>query len=76
MKIISLKLDDSVFNETEEVLSKMKKARNRYINEAVAYYNKIQSRKLLETILENESRLVAEDSMSVLKEFEEIEYED
>ena len=75
MKTISLKLDDSVFDETEEVLSKMKKARNRYINEAVAYYNKIQSRKILTALLEKESKLVARDSMTVLKEFEEIEYE-
>ena len=76
MKTISLKLDDSVFNETEEVLSKMKKARNRYINEAIAYYNNIQRRKILESILEEESKLVAEDSIAVLKDFEAIEYED
>lgn len=76
MKTISLKLDDSVFDETEKVLLKIKKARNRYINEAVSYYNKIQNRIILGEILENESKLVAEDSMSVLKEFEAIEYED
>jgi len=76
MKIISLKLDDSVFEETEQVISKIDKARNRYINEAVAFYNNIQKKKLLEEMLKKESELVAEDSMKVLKEFENIEYED
>lgn len=76
MKTISLKLDDSVFEETEQVISKIDKARNRYINEAVAFYNNIQKKKLLEEMLKKESELVAEDSMKVLKEFEKVEYED
>jgi len=76
MKTISLKLDDSVFEETEHVLSTLKKARNRYINEAVAFYNSIQKKKLLEEILKRESELVAEDSMQILQEFEAIDYED
>ncbi len=76
MKTISLKLDDSVFEETEQVLLTIKKARNRYINEAVAFYNGIQKKKLLEEMLKNESELVAQDSMQVLQEFEAIDYED
>jgi metal-responsive CopG/Arc/MetJ family transcriptional regulator len=38
MKTLSLKLDDAVFQETEKVLAKLKKPRNRYINEALQYY--------------------------------------
>ncbi len=76
MKTISLKLDDSVFEETEQVLSTIKKARNRYINEAVAFYNNIQKKKLLEEILKRESELVSANSMQVLQEFEAIDYED
>lgn len=76
MKTISLKLDDSVFKETEQVLLSLKKARNRYINEAVAFYNNVQKKKIIEEILKNESELVAQDSMQVLQEFEAIDYED
>jgi len=76
MKLISLKLDESIFGETEKILSKLKKPRNRYINEAIDYYNKMQKRKLLENKLQKESQLVKEDSLSVLKDFEDIDYGD
>ena len=74
MKIISLKIDDSIFEEAEKILSRIKKPRNRYINEAIDHYNKIQNRKLLERRLRKESHIVEEDSMNVLKDFEEIDY--
>jgi len=76
MKTISLKIDDPIFKETEEVLSQIDKARNRYINEAIAFYNKYYRRKLLEKQFEMESLRVRDDSMDVLKEFEQIENED
>ena len=76
MKNISLKIDDSIFGETEKILSKIKKPRNRYINEAIDYYNKFQKRLILERMLKKESVLVREDSMNVLREFEEIDYVD
>ena len=74
MKTVSLKIDDSIFGETENILSKIKKPRNRYINEALEYYNKIQRRKILESKLKKESSLVKDESLSVLNEFEEIDY--
>lgn len=74
MKNVSLKIDDSIFGETEKILSKIKKPRNRYINEAIDYYNRLQRRLLLEKKLKKESELVMSDSMTVLKEFEEIDY--
>ncbi len=76
MKTVSLKIDDSIFGETEKILSKLKKPRNRYINEAIDYYNRLQKRLLIEKKLKNESQLVKSDSISVLKEFEEIDYVD
>ena len=76
MKTISLKIDDSIFGETEVILSKIKKPRNRYINEAIEYYNKLQNRKILESKLKKESALVKADSLSILKEFEEVENAD
>lgn len=72
MKTVSLKIDDSIFGETEKILSGVNMPRNRYINEAIAYYNKVQKRQLLEKRLKTESALVHEDSMKVLKEFENL----
>jgi len=76
MKTVSLKIDESIFEETEEILSSLKKPRNRYINEALEFYNKYQKRKLIEQQLFFESKLVEENSMKVLKEFEAIDDED
>lgn len=45
MKTLSLKLDDAIFEETEEVLKEKGMARNRYINEAVDFYNRYYHRK-------------------------------
>lgn len=73
MKTLSLKLDDIVYKETEQLLEKIKKPRNRYINEALSYYNRIQKRKLIANQLEVESQIVSEDSMAILSEFEKLE---
>lgn len=74
MKTVSLKIDDLIFQETENILAKTKKPRNRYINEAIDYYNKVQKRLQLEKRLKSESTLVAEESKKVLTEFESIDY--
>ena len=76
MKTVSLKIDDSIFSETEKILARIKKPRNRYINEAIALYNKIQHNQFLENKLKKESDIVKADSLSVLKDFEEIDYAD
>ncbi|WP_114750254.1 hypothetical protein [Pleomorphovibrio marinus] len=76
MKNISLKIDDLVFRETEKIREQMNQPRNRYINEAIAFYNKFQRKKLLEKKLKIESKLVKADSMEILKDFEEIDYAD
>lgn len=74
MKTVSLKIDDSIFVETEKILSKIKKPRNRYINDALENYNRMQKRAILEKKLREESDLVKADSMTTLKDFEEIDY--
>ena len=58
--------------ETEKILSGINMPRNRYINEAIAYYNKVQKRQLLEKRLKTESALVGEDSINILREFENL----
>jgi hypothetical protein len=72
MKTLSLKLDDIVYEETEQLLEKIKKPRNRYINEALQYYNRIQKRKILSALLIVESKLVCNESMNILHEFENL----
>lgn len=76
MKTVSLKIEETIFEETEKILSKIKKPRNRYINEAIAFYNKQQKRNMLEKRLKNESEMVQEDSMNVLRDFESIDHVD
>ena len=73
MKTLSLKLDEVVYKETEQLLEKIKKPRNRYINEAISYYNRIQRRKLIANQLVFESKIVSEDSLAILSEFEKLE---
>jgi len=72
MKTLSLKLDDQIFDEAEEITSKLNLARNRYINEAVSIYNKFNKRRLLKKQLQKESKLVSKDSMDILHEFEKL----
>jgi len=75
MKNLSLKMDDPIFEETEQILSEINKNRNRYINEAVQFYNLLQKRQILSKQLQSESRLVQNESMKVLAEFESLEDE-
>ena len=72
MKTLSLKLDDDIYNEAEEITSKLKLARNRYINEAVNVYNLFKKRRLLKKQLEKESKLTQKDSLDILHEFEKL----
>ncbi|MHA8092349.1 hypothetical protein V7S78_07490 [Aquirufa regiilacus] len=70
MKTLSLKLDDHIFDDTEEITAQLQLARNRYINEAVNMYNLVQKRRLLKKALAIESLLTASDSMEVLRELD------
>lgn len=76
MKTVSLKIDDSIFGETENILSRIKIPRNRYINEALKYYNRLQRRQILEKRLKSDSDLVKNDSIKILMDFEKIDYVD
>ena len=76
MKNISLNLDEIIFSETEKIVALMKKPRNRYINEAIDFYNKHQKRQMLKRKLQEESEIVKENSMNILRDFEEFDYGD
>ncbi len=72
-KALSLKLKEEIFKETEELLERLDRSRNAYINQAIAFYDEYKKRQLLKAQLEEESRLVAENSMEVLRELEALE---
>ncbi|MBS4043571.1 MAG: hypothetical protein KGZ59_07125 [Chitinophagaceae bacterium] len=72
MKTLSLKLDDKIFDDTEEISGKLNLARNRYINEAVSMYNLFNKRRLLKKKLAKESKLTSLDSKEILQEFESL----
>lgn len=72
MKTLSLKLDDEIFDEAEEITGALKVARNRYINEAVSIYNRVNKKRLLKMQLAQESALTSQDSMDILHEFEKL----
>ena len=76
MKNLSLKLDDEIFLETEKVVEKLGTTRNRYINEALAIYNKYYKRKMLRDQLVKESRAAYGSSKEILDEFERLIDED
>ncbi len=73
MKNLSLKLSDHVFTETEQVIKKIRKPRNRYINDALSFYNKYHKKKLLRELLQKESKLVAKSSKEILDELEKLD---
>lgn len=68
-------MDDKIFQETEKILLQVQKNRNRYINEAVEFYNTLQKRRILSGKLQKESKLVQDESIKILEEFDRLEDE-
>ena len=62
--------------DTEEILAQINQKRNKYINEALSFYNNLQKRRLMRNSLVAESQAVYGSSMEVLREFEELLEED
>ena len=74
-KAVALKVNNQVFDETEEILKKIHVSRNSYVNEAIKYYNRMMKRKLLKEQYAKESAIVGKHSMEVNKECQEIDDE-
>jgi hypothetical protein len=73
MKSLSLKLQDNIFIETEKMLEALKKPRNTYLNEAIAYYNKYQRRLWLEKQFAIDVVLAGEDSVEMARSLENLD---
>ena len=76
MKSILLKLDDELFNKTEDLVKETKLSRNSYIKKAVEVYNKLLEHKKLEKQFAYESMLVREESMAINQEISDSYLED
>jgi hypothetical protein len=74
MKTVSFKIKDSIFEETERILSRIKEPRNRYLNEALEYYNRFQKRLILGVKSKNEPDNAKTDSLTLLEDFDGIDY--
>jgi hypothetical protein len=72
-KLISLKIDEKLLQDTEIMVSKLGISRNKYINDAVLAYTKAQKRAEIEAQIKKEVALIRESSMEVLAEFEALE---
>ena len=72
MKLLSLKLDEPIFMETEEILKEKGIPRNRYINEALDFYNRYHKRKKIAMAFAKASALVRESSMEINAEFDQL----
>ena len=72
MHAMSLKIEDAILSDAERIVKRRKISRNAYINEAVKAYNALERRRELREKLTGESKLVAADSLAVLKELEQI----
>lgn len=72
-QLLSLKMDEVIFKETEDLLKKIHLPRNAYINRAVAFYNRCQKRLILKRKLNRDVALLKDDTREFLKSFELLE---
>lgn len=72
-KVLSLKLAPHIYEESEEIIMRLAVPRNRYINDALQFYNSWNKRKLMQTKLHKESRHSGHESLAMLEEFESLE---
>jgi metal-responsive CopG/Arc/MetJ family transcriptional regulator len=73
MKSILLKLDDDLFEETEEQVKELKTSRSNYLKTALKAYNNLIKRKRLETQIKKEIALLKENNFDqeLLNDFDE-----
>ncbi|MBK7608464.1 MAG: hypothetical protein IPI18_15270 [Saprospiraceae bacterium] len=67
---VSLKLENQTFVEINEIVKGTNISRNKYINEALKYYNKLKKREAIIIQLKLEIERTSESSLEVLKDYE------
>lgn len=69
-KVISLKIEDQIFDKTEALISELKISRNKYINDALENYNRMKEMEKVNVLLVKASILVRDNSIEVMQDFE------
>lgn len=69
-KAISLKIEDQIFDKTEELISGLKISRNKYINDSLENYNRMEEMEKVNALLVKASILVRDNSIEVMQDFE------
>ena len=69
-KAISLKIEDQIFDKTEELISELKISRNKYINDSLENYNRMEEMEKVNALLVKASILVRDNSIEVMQDFE------
>src|SRR5258706_9507979 len=69
-KAISVKLDEKVFKEAEQMVRRKHMNRNAYINKAIRLLNRLERREMLRAQLEKESLASRKEIEDVLRDFD------
>ena len=69
-KVLSLKLDDAEFKETESIRKRLKLPRNTYIRKALDHFNALYVRKALKKEYQESSQKLAAAHLAYLQETE------
>lgn len=72
-QLLSLKMDEEIFRETEGLLKKIHLPRNAYINRAVAFYNRCQKRLLTKKKIQKDVAFLKDDTRQFIESFELLE---
>ena len=67
-KVLSLKLDEAAYQETETIRKRLNMPRNLYIRKALAHFNGLYARKALAQDYQKSSQHVAAAHLAYLKE--------
>jgi hypothetical protein len=69
-KVLSLKLDENAYQETEAIRKRLNMPRNLYIRKALAHFNALYARKALAQDYQKSSQQVSAAHLDYLKETE------
>lgn len=69
-RLISLKIEEGELRKVDHSAQTVGVSRNAYINKALRFFNHLYERRLLGKELRRESEQVAQESLTVLREFE------
>ncbi len=73
MKQVALRLEEILIKECEKIARGLDVSRNRYMADAIEFYNQHHREQQIKAEVAAESAEVAEASMAILSEFEDME---